>query len=191
MSRTPDLRVGALVAAAHLLLVWGLLVQPPWRWATGELASRPPLTVRLLSEHLTPAQPRTPVDTAQPRGSHPVARARAVGRAPQAITAPEAPAVATLEATSPPASSASAPLPRLLDTGATRRAILDAARTTSWQERGDQAIAQTHLRPEQKLGRDVAESARGNCAKGEFAGGGLGLLSLPFFVAAEVSGKCR
>jgi hypothetical protein len=59
------------------------------------------------------------------------------------------------------------------------------------RERAAQASdAPAVLTPEQRLGREVAQSARGNCAKGEYAGGGMGLLSLPFWLVAEMRDKC-
>ena len=44
--------------------------------------------------------------------------------------------------------------------------------------------------PEAKLGRQIQQAGNGECLKGEFAGGGMGLLSLPFWLLAEARGKC-
>ena len=43
---------------------------------------------------------------------------------------------------------------------------------------------------DQRLARTIAEAGRGDCNKGQFLGGGMGLLSLPFWVAAEATGQC-
>jgi len=80
----------------------------------------------------------------------------------------------------------------LLDSEATRQAIRQAARAPLLSERaalamGDGAL----LRPEDKLGGQIMQSASGDCLKGEFAGAGMGLLSLPFWALAEARGKCR
>jgi hypothetical protein len=43
---------------------------------------------------------------------------------------------------------------------------------------------------QERLGNDVKAAGRGDCAKGEYAGAGMGLLSLPFLVAAAARGAC-
>jgi hypothetical protein len=193
MSRTPRFRLAALVAAFHLLLLWGLLLQPAWRWPAVPVVQRPPLVVRLLAEAPVTkpaAPPARPTDALRSSATAPARRLapHPTADTARAITVPVVPDAVSVEAA---ASSASAPAAaRLLDNDATRRAVAQAARQPGWRDRGDQAIAQGHLSASERLGRDVAESARGNCAKGEFAGGGMGLLSLPFLVAAEVRGKC-
>jgi hypothetical protein len=42
----------------------------------------------------------------------------------------------------------------------------------------------------QQLGTAIAAGARGDCEKGEFAGGGMGLLSLPFWAIARLRDHC-
>jgi len=69
----------------------------------------------------------------------------------------------------------------LLETEATQRAIAEAARRPS----------HTASSAQERLGRDIARAAHGDCLKGEYAGGGMGLLSLPFWIAAELRDKCR
>ena len=39
-------------------------------------------------------------------------------------------------------------------------------------------------------GQEIQKAGNGDCLKGEFAGGGAGLLSLPFWLLAEARGKC-
>ncbi|MEW6705888.1 MAG: hypothetical protein AB1430_13670 [Pseudomonadota bacterium] len=92
----------------------------------------------------------------------------------------------------PAATHAPGPQPSLLDTLATQQAIREAARAPSMAERAASASQQrAALRPEQRLGQDIAKAAHGDCLKGEYLGGGMGLLSLPFWLAAEARGKCR
>ena len=79
----------------------------------------------------------------------------------------------------------------LLHTEATRRAVQQAAR-----ERGASSQARVSLgqeegaTPSDRLGQAVKQAGKGDCLKGEFAGAGMGLLSLPFLLAAEVMEKC-
>lgn len=59
-------------------------------------------------------------------------------------------------------------------------------------ERMDQAsLAPEKIDASTKLGKEMMKGATGDCLKGEFAGAGAGLLSLPFWVLAEARGKCR
>jgi hypothetical protein len=95
---------------------------------------------------------------------------------------PEPPASAATEAPAPPG--------RLLDSAASRSALRELGRQTLLHERvsqaGDTAIART----DQGLGQGVAKAAHGDCLKGEFAGGGAGLLSLPLLAYAAAAGRC-
>lgn len=45
-------------------------------------------------------------------------------------------------------------------------------------------------RTDQQFSQAVAHSAKGDCVKGQFKGGGLGLLSAPFLAAAVINGDC-
>jgi len=81
-------------------------------------------------------------------------------------------------------------LPSLLDGDATRRAIRASARETGLAAQAGRtgpAVAT----PDQRLGSGIAQSARGDCLKGEYFGGGAGLLSLPFLAAAALRDQCR
>jgi hypothetical protein len=102
-----------------------------------------------------------------------------------------APASAIVEV-APPAPAASLPAsPLLVNTESTRRAVRMMARDPLLSER---AQAATGLDPREaqgvRLTREMREAGRGDCIKGEFAGGGMGLLSLPFFLIAEARGAC-
>lgn len=77
--------------------------------------------------------------------------------------------------------------PGILDSAATRQAIVDAARAPSLAE-----LPGTNHRAsvQHQLGGAIAAGAHGDCDKGEFAGGGMGLLSLPFWAVAQLRGAC-
>jgi hypothetical protein len=141
------------------------------------------------------AAPSVPRD--EPRRLVPRRAAQTDAAAPspgsQTVTAPTAgtptPTPATADAT---AAAASAPGGSLLDTDASRRAIRDAARQRSIGELGAQASGEpAALSAQERLGQEMARGARGDCLKGEYAGAGMGLLSLPFWVIAELRDKCR
>lgn len=98
------------------------------------------------------------------------------------------PDATTSTPTAPSTASANGMLsPSILDSPGTRRAIRDAALAPSLS-----ALDGTTDEPGQKekLGAAIASGARGNCNKGEFAGGGMGLLSLPFWAIAQLREKC-
>lgn len=90
-----------------------------------------------------------------------------------------------------PTASSPIALPSLLDTPATRRAIRASARDPSLTEQ----IARTSGEPRragasQRLGSAVKAAGRGDCTKGDYAGAGMGLLSLPFLAMAVAGGQC-
>jgi hypothetical protein len=103
------------------------------------------------------------------------------------ITAAEMPASLAL-----PSPTASAPpTERLIDSAATRAALRQYARDPTSQERHLAAQGQEMgVSASEKLGRQVQQAGYGDCAKGQYAGGGMGLLSAPFYLLAEASGKC-
>jgi hypothetical protein len=116
---------------------------------------------------------------------------RAPLRLPPADAAPTDGAITlSLPAAEPPARPASAPLPRLLDTEATRQAIRDAARQPLLSERAARAMDLEPTTDAQRLSAAAAAAAQGDCVKGEFAGGGMGVLSLPFLALAVARGAC-
>ncbi len=99
-----------------------------------------------------------------------------------ALPAPPAP-VAT--AVTPPA-SAPMPGPDFLDSAATRRAILDAARGQTLATLGN-AITSTGQTSSERLAKGVEAAHKADCMK---EAGGMGLLALPVLLAAEAMGKC-
>lgn len=102
----------------------------------------------------------------------------------QAATAaaPQAPVPADTEAVPDTARSARA-MGRLLDSAAGREAVQSAAR---------QGLARPQIpaQREDPLASGMREAAQGDCMKGEFKGGGMGLLSLPMLAAAALKGEC-
>jgi len=79
-----------------------------------------------------------------------------------------------------------------LDGAATRRAIRESA--LGGGPLAQQAVeAGAALRAPTLAGRlanEVQQAGRGDCAKGEYAGAGMVLLSLPFLAAAALKGEC-
>ncbi|WP_043819647.1 hypothetical protein [Delftia sp. RIT313] len=102
----------------------------------------------------------------------------------QAATAaaPQAPVPADTEAVPDTARSARA-MGRLLDSAAGREAVQSAAR---------QGLVRPQIpaQREDPLASGMREAAQGDCMKGEFKGGGMGLLSLPMLAAAALKGEC-
>jgi hypothetical protein len=128
---------------------------------------------------------RTPARRAPPAARGEPPRRDAI--APQAITAQAiAPELAASQAT---AATPAATEP-LLDSEATRRALRASARDPGLAARAGRFGAEP-LSPDARLGAEVQRSAKGDCLKGEYLGGGMGLLSLPFLAAAALREQCR
>ena len=189
----------AVVGTLHGVMVAGLwhALRPPAEPAAAEA----PAVVWLLQgvrpsraavpEVARPAResaPREPAARQAPAAPVPVV-------VPQAITLPSEPS-AEPRAALPAEPPASAPVGRagehLLETAATRRAIRDAARAEAVAD-GAARVGVAPARPSagERLGSEIGQAAVGDCLKGEYPFGGGGLLSLPFFLAAELRGQCR
>lgn len=186
-----------LVIALHLLLLAGLraglLHRPPALPAESRS-----ITVTLLQDrprHTPPvsatpaaATRRTPSTQARPRPEP-------APNAPAAPLQPEAPPPRSADVPQslalPAAPAASAGHERLIDSAATRSALRQAAREPLNGERHLEAQGQeVGVSASEKLGRKMQQAGHGDCARGEFAGGGMGLLSTPFYLLAEATGKC-
>lgn len=104
-----------------------------------------------------------------------------------AFAAPVAPAASAAQDARPTPGQAGPPQTAILDSAATRQAIIDAARAPSLAQLPGTSppAGQT-----QRLGSAMAAGAHGDCDKGEYVGGGMGLLSLPFWAAAKLRGDC-
>lgn len=180
----------ALVLLLHLaLLAWWL--RGDWHEARSA-AEVPRVSVRLIARAPPAAAVPAPVRHDRSPESKPAPRltrpARPQPDAPSPAAAAQAITMAAPEAAaSQPAGEA---LPSLMDGEATRRAIRAAAR-----EPGIAAVAGRQgpalQTPEERLGSEVQRSAKGDCLKGEYLGGGMGLLSLPFLAAAALRDQCR
>jgi len=182
----------ALASAAVLALHAMLLV------LLGDSRSRqepPTVPQRVTLRLIAPTPP--PTSAPEPVVSRSPARPKSAGRPRRARANPTPeplPAVVTVaQPITPPATPASAnePLPSLLDTEATRRAIRASARTRSLGEQ----LAESREEParasaNERLANGMRSAGKGDCMKGEFAGAGMGLLSLPFLAAAAVGGNC-
>ena len=99
-----------------------------------------------------------------------------------ATAAAQAPVPADTKAVPDTARSARA-MGRLLDSAAGREAVQSAAR---------QGLVRPQIpaQGENPLASGMREAAQGDCMKGEFKGGGMGLLSLPMLSAAALKGEC-
>lgn len=179
----------AIVTAAHLVLLLAWLhdrVQgpgpvPPPRISVRLIAAPPPVrpAESTVASPVREVLRRTPLATRAE-----VPRQDAV--LPQAITTQ---AVAAEPAASQSATAVPATEP-LLDSEATRRALRASARDPGLAAQAGR-FGSAPLTPEERLGAEVQKSAKGDCQKGEYLGGGMGLLSLPFLAAAALREQCR
>lgn len=204
--RPPQRRGAAvLVLALHLLLLAGLWqamrtrvveVVPPQRsltWVRAlpatPAATPPPTAERPARQLPQPSPPPIPLRRAdEPRVAAPPPRTELTWVEP-------APAVATAPAA--PASAASAPPERLLDTAATRSALRQLGRQPLLHEQAAESTGTVIARTDTALARDVAEAGTPDClrdgkaASGQVGPVGLGgILGLPFLAARVATGKC-
>ncbi len=182
----------ALIAAMHLALLL-----PPWlRQHQGAPAEGSRIELRLLAARPAPAL--VEVSQAKPalapaaRPAKPLAlQTDAAAPSTQASTEPVPEPAA--EATAAPTAERPAQQPLLINTEATRRAVLMMA--AGQPLLSERAQAATGLAPREtdqaRLGREIQAAATKDCLKGEFLGASLGPYSLPFWLLAEARGKCR
>jgi len=166
----PDIaRPGTGQAEAHRLqVVW---VETPTSTPTPAPAPSPAAA----AARPGPAPAPAPTPSMQSAGA-----AKATEQA--ATAAAQAPVLADTEAAPDAARSARA-MGRLLDSAAGREAVQSAAR---------QGLVRPQIpaQREDPLASGMREAAQGDCMKGEFKGGGMGLLSLPMLAAAALQGEC-
>jgi hypothetical protein len=201
----------AAAVLLHLLLLAAL------RLAVDRVELARPARERLtmlvdVALHVAPPPPAAPPHALPPPSPAPArvhVPAPALPRAaPPREEAAPTPAPEAQAITAPPPASAPLPARSFLDNAATRQAIRDAARGTLQNRVGEQlaetpgselvAADGTHVgqvrhvtpTPAQALEGGVAAARKGDCSKGEYVGGGMGLLSLPFLLANEALGKC-
>jgi hypothetical protein len=181
------------VAAAHLLLLtW---MQLALRAAPPRPGSPQPPLVLVSIQPATPlpaqAVPPQPAPPTTLRKARPAERATQPTATPPVLPTTEAPAAASVVIRPAQAAASVAPA-AVLDTEASRRAIREAARQRSTGELGAAATGEAApLSEQERMGQEIARGARGDCLKGEFAGSGMGLFSLPFWLMAELREKCR
>lgn len=180
-----------LTLAVHAGLLW-LLVR-----AGQATVQRQPSRQRLLVQLIVAPPPALqPAPTKVPPRSSPQPRPepRPVSRPIEEV--PTAAAAPTLAAALPAETTASAPAPVAsapwLDPEKTRLAVRRMAAQPSMRELAAQA-SEAPRKPTagERFGQEVQQAAVGDCLKGEFLGGGMGLLSAPFWALAEARGKCR
>lgn len=180
-----------LIAAAHLAV---LPVLAPHRPPTPQPAGQR-VALKLLPLPLPRAAEPVPKPAA--RSQRLAAPARQADPTPTFIEPPPTTPSPNLPPPQPAADATEAaaappPAPLLINSEATRQAVRQAARAPLLSERAASASqAPGRENAQERFGREVARTAYGNCLKGEFPGGGMGLLSLPFWLAAEAGGKCK
>ena len=191
--RALRLRVLVLVVLLHAAGLW-LLLNGRGDDAAPAAAARIAVRLLPLPPSAAPPAPRSePAATTRERTARPrpaAARPRDPAALPAGPQAPAAIGIAPLPADAPASQALAEPPPSLMDGEATRRAIRAAAREPGLAaQAGRQGPA---LRtPDERLGDQVQRSAKGDCLKGEYLGGGMGLLSLPFLAAAALRDQCR
>lgn len=187
-----------LLALLHLALGLGLASQ--WRHSKTALPAAERIEMRLLAAPLVPKQ--KPMLMPMPAALQPPAQ-RPPMTAHTPIATPKPP---TMQASAAPSlaseplqAAASAPLPAvfvtapglLINTEATRRVLRQASRTPLLSERTATAMGDgPPLERSELLGQEIKKAGNGDCLKGDFLGGGMGLLSAPFWLLAEARGKC-
>jgi hypothetical protein len=193
--RQRQLALLPLLALLHLAIGLGLVAH--WQHSKPVLQAAERIEMRLLAPLIPKPKPMAMPAALQP----PAQRLAMKARTPTSIPKPPA----TQEGVTPSLASeameaaASAPLPTatvaapglLINTEATRRALRQAGRSALLSERAATAMGDgPPLEKSEILGQDIKKAGSGDCLKGEFAGGGAGILSLPFWLLAEARGKC-
>jgi hypothetical protein len=200
----PSAWVGVAVLALHLLLLWGL------HETTHKPTPRAPRPTRAVSVTLVTeavADPAAAPGPASPPAAPRRPRAAQTHAAPSSppsvdppphavdLSPPAAgPAAQTAHTVQPEADQPLAAAPPasspLLDSAASRHAIRALARQRPITEQAALASATTLPAPGAQLGERIREAGKGDCAKGQYFGAGMGLLSLPFLAAAAIRDQC-
>ena len=183
--------IGAVVLVLHALLALA--------WLSTIVRQRGAAEPPRVSVRLLPATPRIEPPAAPGVSTRPpirvTARAPARSRAAAQADKPSEPAPVQPEAAPVMAERATASSPaasdsNLLDTEASRRAIHSAARNPNLASRINEQVGVRSPTAAQRLPGNVQQAAKGDCMKGEYPGGGMSLLSLPFLAAALATGNC-
>lgn len=182
------------VLLGHGLLLWAWVAA--LRHADLDIASNPAPAPLL---RLLPVVPATPPGS-PPEAIHHASRARTAvaPRQPRAVHLPITPVLAsplpthgpgTVDAPTPGITLPTATQP-LMQTDATRQALHEFARLPLLSERAASATERSPSSPADALASHLGGSLHGDCRRGDYPGGGMGLLSLPFLVAAQAAGRC-
>jgi hypothetical protein len=197
--RRPRLPLALAVLAFHGLVLLAFL-----QWARhAPPAQRAVPRMRLTVVNLAPLpqavpapiSPQVPPSPPAPQPAHAsVMRSTTprigTGRPAPAQAPPQTIETAAAASAPAPAASAVAEQPSLLDTDATRRAIRVAAHQRGLGTQSSDQIGARAPTAAQALPGAIQKAGKGDCLKGNYPGGGMGLLSIPFFIAAEASGNC-
>lgn len=166
------------MADGHPPLVWVVVPPPPPAPTALPRPVRPVPPVQPATAHPAAALSPAPVTADTPAPSPPTA-------VPGAVDLPPPPPVATEEHRPPVASTL-----RLLDSQASRQAIREAVRQPLLAERTASATGLAVQSQAQRMADAASAAGKGDCSKGQYVGGGMGVLSLPFWLGAAVSGQC-
>jgi hypothetical protein len=188
--------IGAPVLLCHLVGLWAWRPDLP---APRGVPAQPltPLTVHLRPLAPPPASAR---DAVASRPGHPreAGATRPRPAAPAAIEVPVAvptqPDTPSAHVAAPEAAASAAPLDlrlRLPRGGVAERGGLTEPPGSMRRAALNDPRSNVVTDPTQVLPRAVASSAKGDCLKGEYAGGGMGLLSLPFLALAAARDACK
>jgi hypothetical protein len=191
--RVEQAGLAAFVLALHALLLWAW----PERKALprGSMPSVAVVTLPISIVRPPPREAPTATSPAVPTSveARPRARTTAVSERPAAVLLP--PEVTTAPAPPPAAAEATASQPldlrlRLSPEMARRGGLTEPAGSMRAQALNDPR-SNDAPDPQQRLPDAVAASAKGDCLKGEYAGAGLGLLSVPFLAYHAAVGNCK
>ena len=212
MTRHRAARSGARVAllaavlALHgvLLLGWWKAAPPPRdpgpprrvavRWLAAPEVARP---AHLPAREARATPPLTPTVAPRRRAVQVALRSAAApqgrDRGPVAIAAPASAPTALLDspATQRALLNTEGAQRALLNTEGTQRALRETLRDPGLAARAQALVGAPPRSETQQLGDAVRRGAKGDCLKGEYLGGGMGLLSVPFLAAAALREQCR
>lgn len=165
----------------------------------------PPVQVQPISSPMTDARPAPlPTHPTKAPRRKPTPRTSATpSTSPKHAASPATPLSAPLPPTTTPTAasaqtsphSASQAKPRFdLNHPSTQQSLQAIGqRSPSLAEQANTQLHGQHHTPnrrDQELSQGLAQAAKGDCAKGEFTGGNMGLLSAPFLAAAVLNGDC-
>lgn len=181
------------VVAMHAAVLWLLVIATrPHEGNSAHPARRIVMALVQITPRVKvepPAPPKEAVVRAPMAPSPPTGAARTPkplrGNAPPATDAP------TADPGAPQSASPAPPPPLILHSESARRALRDIGREHSFADQVNQDLSGNPRSAfDSPLSAGVSGAARGDCRKGEFKGGGMGLLSLPALALAAASGEC-